>query len=102
MGRATRVGGTARGARRPKLILKPPGSMVGALAATEEPKSRKHHRETVRCSFSFKREKEVPPHCMKVSDVIQTLYQETGQVQSNHKLEYRLKKIIKLHGASGN
>lgn len=29
---------------------------------------------------------------MKVSDVIQTLYQETGQVQSNHKLEYRLKK----------
>lgn len=39
---------------------------------------------------------------MKDLDVIQTLYQETGQVQSNHKLEYRLKKKIKLHGASGN
>lgn len=29
---------------------------------------------------------------MKDLDVIQTLYQETGQVKSNHKLEYRLKK----------
>lgn len=29
---------------------------------------------------------------MKDLDAIQTLYQETGQVKSNHKLEYRLKK----------
>lgn len=29
---------------------------------------------------------------MKDLDVIQTFYQETGQIKSNHKLEYRLKK----------
>lgn len=28
---------------------------------------------------------------MKDLDVIQTLYQETGHVKSNHELEYRLK-----------
>lgn len=73
--------------------------MVGALAAMEEPKSRNHHRETVQCSFSLKRErkgkkiKKVTPHCMKVPDVIQTFYQETGHVQSNHKLEYIALKI---------
>lgn len=29
---------------------------------------------------------------MKDLDIIQTFYQETGQVKSNHELEYRLKK----------
>lgn len=38
-----------------------------------------------------KEKKKKFPHCMKDLDVIQTLFQETGQVKSNHKLEYRLK-----------
>lgn len=70
---------------------KAPGSAVGALAAMEEPKLREeHHGETVQCSFSLKKKKK-SPHCMKDLDVIQILYQETGHVKSNYKLEYRLK-----------
>lgn len=58
--------------------------------------------------FKKEREKErgkkkISPHCMKDLDVIQTFYQETGQIKSNHKLEYRLKKKkIKLHGSKLN
>jgi hypothetical protein len=80
-------------AGRPKLILKPP---VPWWELWQLRKNQNHANITERqCSVALdsKREKEKSsPHCMKDLDVIQTLYQETGQVQSNHKLEYRLKK----------
>ena len=70
---------------------KAPCYTVGALAATEEPKQHEeHHRECSVALVKKKKEKKFP-HCMKDLDVIQTLFQETGQVKSNHKLEYRLK-----------